>query len=101
MIEIVWEYIVKAEAGSQFELAYGPDGPWCELFARSPGFRGTRLLRDMKNPQRYVIVDVWDTLEQLEKMLADYKEEYAKLDAEFAGWTMSETEVGIFLSPEA
>ena len=50
MIEIVWEYVVKEEARGQFELAYGPGGAWSKLFARCPGFRGTTLLRDTKNP---------------------------------------------------
>ena len=96
MIEIVWEFVVKEEARGQFELAYGPGGAWSKLFARCPGFRGTTLLRDTKNPRRYLTIDLWDTGVQREQMLAERKAEYSNLDAAFADWTESRTEVGIF-----
>jgi heme-degrading monooxygenase HmoA len=96
MIEIVWEFVVKEEARGQFELAYGPGGAWSKLFARCPGFRGTTLLRDTKNPRRYLTIDFWDTLAQREQMLAERKAEYSNLDAALADWTESKTEVGIF-----
>jgi heme-degrading monooxygenase HmoA len=96
MIEIIWEFVVKEEARGQFELAYGPGGAWSKLFARCPGFRGTTLLRDTKNPQRYLTIDLWDTAAQREQVLAERKPEYANLDAAFADWTESKTEVGIF-----
>ena len=96
MIEIVWEFVVKEEARGQFELTYGPGGAWSNLFARYPGFRGTTLLRDTKNPRRYLTIDFWDTLAQREQLLAERKAEYSNLDAAFADWTESKTEVGIF-----
>jgi len=83
MVEIVWEFVVKEEARGQFELAYGPGGAWSRLFARSPGFRGTTLLRDTKNPRR-------------EQALAEGQAGYSNLDAAFADWTESRTEVGVF-----
>ena len=92
MIEIVCEFVVKEEARGQFELAYGPGGAWSKLFARCPGFRGTTLLRDTKNPRRYLTIDFWDTLAQREQMLAERKAEYSNLDTAFADWTESETE---------
>ena len=96
MIEIVWEFVVKEEARGQFELAYGPGGAWSKLFARCPGFRGTTLLRDTKNPRRYLTIDFWDTEAQRKQMLTERKAEYSNLDAAFADWTESKTEVGIF-----
>ena len=96
MIEIVWEFVVKEEAQGQFELAYGPGGAWSKLFARCPGFRGTTLIRDTQNPRRYLTIDLWDSLEQREQALDEHKAEYADLDAAFAGWTETETELGIF-----
>ena len=96
MIEIVCEFVVKEEARGQFELAYGPGGAWSKLFARCPGFRDTTVLLDMENPRRYLTIDLWDTLAQREQMLAERKAEYADLDATFAEWTESKTEVGIF-----
>jgi hypothetical protein len=54
------------------------------------------VLRDTKNPQRYLTIDLWDTEDQREQMLAERKAEFADLDAAFAGWTESRTEVGSF-----
>ena len=96
MIEIVWEFVVREEARGQFELAYGPGGAWSKLFARCPGFRGTTLLRDTHNPRRYLTIDLWDTLAKREQMLAEHEAEYSNLDAAFAEWTESKTEVGVF-----
>jgi hypothetical protein len=89
MIEVVWEFIVKEEARGQFELAYGPGGAWSNLCARSPGFRGTTLLRDTNDPQRYLAFDFWDTMAQREQMLVERQAEYADLEAAFADWTES------------
>jgi heme-degrading monooxygenase HmoA len=99
MVEIIWEFVVKEEARGQFELAYGPGGAWSKLFARSPVFRGTTLLRDTKNPGRYLAIDFWETEAQREQVLAERKAEYSNLDAAFANWTESRTEVGVFRVP--
>jgi heme-degrading monooxygenase HmoA len=96
MIEIVWEFVVKEDAQGQFELAYGPGGAWSKLFATGPGFRGTTMLHDTKNLQRYLVIDLWDTLAQREQILAERKNEYSDLNADFAEWTESKTDVGIF-----
>jgi heme-degrading monooxygenase HmoA len=96
MIEIVCEFVVKEEARGQFELAYGPGGAWSKMFTRCPGFRGTTLLRDTENPRRYLTIDFWDTEAQREQMLAEREVEYSDLEAAFADWTESKTEVGIF-----
>jgi hypothetical protein len=96
MIQGVWEFVVKEEALSQFERAYGPGGPWSKLFARYPGFRGTTLLRDTKRPRRYLTIDLWETNDQREQMLAQGKAEYSEMDAVFGNWTDTEAEVGVF-----
>ncbi|MFC1618956.1 antibiotic biosynthesis monooxygenase family protein [Candidatus Neomarinimicrobiota bacterium] len=96
MIEIIWEYVVKEEARGQFELAYGPGGAWSKLFAQCPGFRGTTLLRDTKNPLRYLTIEVWETEAHREQVLAERMAEYSKLNAAFTEWTESRTEVGVF-----
>ena len=96
MIEIVWEFVVKEEARDQFELAYGPGGLWSKLFAQCPGFRGTTLLRDVNNPSRYMTIEIWDSEVQREEILANREAEYAELEAAFADWTESKTELGVF-----
>jgi hypothetical protein len=96
MVEIIWEFVVKEGARGQFELAYGPGGAWSKLFARSEGFRGISLLRDVRNPRRYLAVDVWDTAVLREQALAEQMAGYSSLDASLADWTEARTEVGTF-----
>jgi hypothetical protein len=96
MIEIVWEFVVKDEARGQFELAFGPGGAWDKLFSQCPGFRGTTLLRDTKDPRRYLTIEFWDTAAQREQMLAEHRAEYTNLNADFDDWTESKAEVGNF-----
>ena len=96
MIEIVWEFIVKEEFRGQFELTYGPGGPWSRLFANCLGFRGTTLLRDVGKQFRYLTVDIWDTIDQWETALAENMVDYADMEATFADWTESRKNVGIF-----
>jgi heme-degrading monooxygenase HmoA len=96
MVEIVWEFVVKEESRGRFELAYGPGGAWSKLFARCPGFRGITLLRDTKDPRRYLAFDLWDTAAQREQALAEREAEYSGLDASLGDWTESRTEVGTF-----
>jgi heme-degrading monooxygenase HmoA len=96
MIEIVCEFVVKEEARGQFELVYGPGGAWSKLCARCPGFRGTTLLRDTRDPRRYLAIDLWDTEADRDQMLADSESEYAHLDAAFDDLAESRTEMGTF-----
>jgi hypothetical protein len=53
----VWAYLVEPEQAAAFERAYGPDGDWARLFARSPAYRGTLLVADRDRPGRYVVID--------------------------------------------
>jgi len=99
MIQIIWEFVVKAEAVGQFERAYGPDGAWARLFQAYPGFRGTTLLRDTDNPRRYLTIDLWDTGAQRKRMLTQAKARYSDLDEALADLTESEDEVGNFTTP--
>lgn len=96
MVEIIREFVVKEAARGRFELVFGPGGAWGNRFGPQPGFRGTTLLRDAKNPRRYLVIDLWDTRAQQEQALAERKADYADLEATLADWTESRTEVGTF-----
>jgi hypothetical protein len=96
MIHVIWQYVVKAEAVPEFERAYGSEGAWARLFKRYPGFTSTTLLRDAARPHVYLTIDTWQSRAERDAMLAVGAADYAALDAEFAGWTESETELGIF-----
>jgi len=96
MIEIVWEFVVKREFREQFELGYGPGGVWSRLFADSGGFRGITVLRDTKDPRRYLTIEVWDTQAQRAQALAEHTVVYAQLEADLDRWVDSKNEVGIY-----
>jgi heme-degrading monooxygenase HmoA len=96
MIEFVCEYAVKEDSRSQFELAYGPGGMWSKLFAKSPGYRGTTVLRDANDPQRYLTFDIWDSVAQQDQALEEGKAAYSDLVAAFEEWLESKTEIGTF-----
>jgi hypothetical protein len=96
MIEVVCAFEVKEPYRGQFELAYGPGGAWSGLFGDAPGYRGTSLLRDTRDPRRYLAIEVWDAESQREGALADRAADYARLEATFRDWTESWSEVGIY-----
>lgn len=80
MIVVVWEFRVQPGRTPEFERAYGPDGNWARLFRRSPGYRGTELLRDPQEPQRYLTLDRWDDISAFEAFKAGHGEDYNALD---------------------
>ena len=43
---IVWEFLPAPGRHSDFEAAYGVDGPWVALFRRAPGYLGSELAAD-------------------------------------------------------
>lgn len=96
MVEIIQEFIVKEDARGRFELMYGPGGAWGRLFASCAGYRGSTLLRDTRNPRRYLAVDFWETESQRERALAERGAEYAQLEAALAEWAESRAGVGAF-----
>lgn len=96
MIEIIREFIVKEDVRGVFELAYGPGGAWSKLFAGCPGFRGTTVMRDTKDPRRYLTIDVWDSETQWDQALLEGAAEYANLEASFDQWVESRREIGTF-----
>jgi hypothetical protein len=96
LVEIINEFIVKEDARGHFELAYGPGGAWSNLFGRSSGFRGTTVLCDTENPRRYLIIDLWDTVEQRDQALKERKSDYSDVQDTFNEWTESKADLGIF-----
>jgi hypothetical protein len=96
MVEVVWEYIVRDQARGQFELAFGPGGVWSKLFAKSPGFRGTTLMRDLKNTRRYLVIELWNDETRRVGSIAEQQAEYTELQNVFDEWAESKIELGMF-----
>jgi quinol monooxygenase YgiN len=96
MIAVSWEYTVKPEKLDEFLSHYEPGGTWVELFARSPGFLRTELLRDIANPLRFVTIDYWISETHREQFLAQFRSEYTHLDDLCRAFTNHEACLGLF-----
>ena len=79
MLVIVWEYMARPDRLEEFEALYRPDGPWVELFKKSPGFVSTTLMRDVRDPHRFVIADRWMSEASYEAFKADFAADYQGL----------------------
>lgn len=96
MVEIIREFLVKEDARARFELAFGPGGAWSTLVARCPGFRGTTLLSDTKDPRRFWTIDLWESEAHREQLGGEQAAALAALDATFAELIESSAELGVF-----
>jgi heme-degrading monooxygenase HmoA len=96
MIVIVWEFRVQPAQATSFERAYGPEGDWARLFRRSSSYRGTELLRDPDDPQRYLTLDRWDAISDFEAFKAGNGDDYHALDAACEPLCSEERFVGRF-----
>ncbi|HEU5179970.1 MAG TPA: antibiotic biosynthesis monooxygenase [Candidatus Polarisedimenticolia bacterium] len=93
---IVWEFVVHAATRSEFEALYGPQGVWAKLFASSPSFLGTRLLRETRDSSRYLTLDRWQDRDVYEDFLRRHLSEYRDLDARCSSLTLRESPLGCF-----
>ena len=93
---IVWSFRPRWEHQGRFEDAYGRKGAWKTLFAASPDYLGSTLLRDAADPGRYVTIDRWRSAAAYDAFLAERQAEYAALDQACAELTESEELVGRF-----
>lgn len=95
---IVWEFRVPPPTRAEFLQHYGPDGSWAQLFRRAPGFRGTELLHDPHDPQRYFTLDHWDSEAAFVSFRDRFGSEYEVLDAACAAAIEGELLLGRFES---
>jgi heme-degrading monooxygenase HmoA len=92
----IWSYRIRSEASRRFEEVYGPSGDWARLFARTPGYLGTRLYRDMDDASRYLTVDAWRTGADFDAFRRDHGGEYELLDQWSAALSLEEDRLGCF-----
>jgi heme-degrading monooxygenase HmoA len=65
-----------------------------ELFRRAKGYLCTQLLRDVKLPHHYFTIDRWESQEDHEAFLSQWREEYEALDLLCEGQTVHESLLG-------
>jgi heme-degrading monooxygenase HmoA len=100
MVRFVWEFWVRPDRVSEFERLYSSGGPWAELFRKSPGFRGTTLLRDTDDARRFLTIDCWDSIAAQSAMRQQFDLEYHELDRACEELTDTERRVGVFEEPK-
>ncbi len=92
----IWEYRVAPGAAQEFEGMYGPGGGWAALFRRHPGYLRTELHRDVHDPRRYVTIDYWRSMADRDEFMAEFAEEFDRLDHRCAELTLRESHLGDF-----
>ena len=98
MFVILWQFDIAEDKIAGFEAAYGANGSWATLFARSPEYRGTELLKDAYVPGRYVTVDRWNDEAAFRAFRAQHDADYEALDRACDSLTAGETRIGAFLA---
>jgi quinol monooxygenase YgiN len=93
---IVWEFRPRPGAETRFEEAYGPQGVWAKFFRSDEGFVGTELNRDLKNPGRYITIDLWVSQAAFEAFRAAHMAEYQAIDQQCEALTAEEKPLGTF-----
>lgn len=94
----IWVYEVAPEGIQDFLELYGRDGPWVELFSKSPEYLGTELLSDRDQPGRFVTIDRWVSQEAFEAFRLNFADELAGLDDMGEQLTTGESPLGEFRS---
>ena len=92
----IWEFEIRPESRAQFEEIYGPEGAWARLFRQSPDYRGTKLIRELTRPGRYLTLDYWTGREAFHSFKQAHAAEYATLDKQCESLTEREAMVGEF-----
>jgi heme-degrading monooxygenase HmoA len=76
VIALVFRYEVRDPA--EFERVYGSDGEWAQFFRQGTGYIGTELLRDVEEPERYLVIDRWESVDAYNAFLEQHRDEYLR-----------------------
>ena len=91
---IVWEFRVVAGSEAEFIAKYGPKGVWAHFFGEAEAYKGTELVRDVVDPQRFLTLDYWRSEEDFNRFREQNQPEYERLDRECERLTIAETCLG-------
>ena len=94
MIALVFRYEVRD--GGEFERVYGPDGEWAHFFRTGSGYIGTELLKDLEEPDRYLVIDRWESADAYNAFLAEHHDEYIRRSDESRFHYVQELRFGTF-----
>jgi heme-degrading monooxygenase HmoA len=94
LIALVFRYEVRDVAS--FAEAYGPDGEWARFFRQGAGYIGTELLHDVEEPERYLVIDRWESADAYNTFLAEHQAEYMRRSDEARFHYLQELRFGTF-----
>ena len=94
MIALFFRY--DARDPEDFEGAYGPNGEWAQFFRQGPGYIGTELLRDLEEPDRYLVIDRWESIEAYNAFVSEHQAEYLRRSDESRFYYLAELRFGAF-----
>jgi heme-degrading monooxygenase HmoA len=94
VIALVFRYEVRDPAS--FEQVYGPEGEWAAFFRTGDGYIGTELLHDVDEPDRYLVIDRWESADAYNAFLADNQAEYLRRSDEARLHLVQELRFGTF-----
>jgi heme-degrading monooxygenase HmoA len=94
VIALVFRYEVRDPVA--FEEAYGSEGEWSRLFRSGEGYIGTELLHDVDEPDRYLVIDRWESADAYNAFLAANQAEYLRRSDEARLHFVQELRFGTF-----
>ena len=94
MIALVFRYEVRDP--EEFARIYGPDGEWARFFRQGTGFIGTELLHDVLEPERFLVIDRWDSIDAYNAFLVAFRDEYMRRSDEARFYDIQEFHFGTF-----
>jgi hypothetical protein len=96
VIAVVWQFDVQPGRNHEFETFYGADGPWTGLSRRSRSFLGSSFLRDLAQPDRYLVIEYWSEMVVYEKHHADFQDEVNQLERQRSTLLVDALPLGLF-----
>jgi heme-degrading monooxygenase HmoA len=94
LIALVFRYEVRDSEA--FERTYGPEGEWARFFRQGRGYIGTELLRDVDEPDRYLVIDRWESSDAYNAFLTEHNDEYLRRADESSFHHVQELRFGTF-----
>ena len=96
LIALVFSYEVTEPA--EFERSTGPRASGRSSSAPGAGYIGTELLRDVEHPDRYLVIDRWESREAYNAFVEAHRDEYMRRVDETAFHYDQELRFGTFES---
>ena len=92
----IWEFQVNPDQLEPFLQHYGAQGSWIQLFKKSAGYGGTRLVQDIHNAERFLTIDQWRSEAEYRAFRQNHAAEFDALDEQCEHFTRCERHLGDF-----